>query len=184
LSNAFVGEYSSLHFAQFAAILQVRNREHQLPPINFDRFSFDGFFFGSVFRVRHHVLHGFALVRVELLLNSRLPKLTWIGRELRIARFTNPQRRDVADSFQDPKAALCHAPSFPHRRKPRHPPDPRRDSRPRLSSRAKLGIVERRAPSPVQPPRRNRTFSLFIRHCAACRPRASLPSCFGNPYCC
>ena len=86
MSNAFVGEYSSLHFAQFAAILQVHNREHQLPHINFD-----GFFFGGFFRARHHILYGFALVRIELLLNSRLPKLTWIGRELRIARFTNPQ---------------------------------------------------------------------------------------------
>jgi hypothetical protein len=91
LSSAFVGEYSSLHFAQFAAILQVRNREHQLPPINFDSFFFDGFFFGRIFRARHCVLHGFAFVRVELLLNSRLPELTRIGRELRIARFTNPQ---------------------------------------------------------------------------------------------
>jgi len=86
-----VGEYSSLHFAQFAAILQVRNQEHQLPPINSDSFFFDSFFFGSVFRARHGVLHGFALVRIELLLNSRLPELTRVGRELRIARFTNPQ---------------------------------------------------------------------------------------------
>jgi len=91
LSNAFVGEYSSLHFAQFAAILQVHNREHQLPHINFDSFFFDGFFFDGFFRARHCVLQGFALVRIELLLNSRLPKLTRVGRELRIARFTNPQ---------------------------------------------------------------------------------------------
>jgi len=91
LSSGSVEEYSSLHFAQFAAILQVRNREHQLPPINFDSFFFDGVFFDGVFRARHYVLHGFALVRIELLLNSRLPKLTRVGRELRIARFTNPQ---------------------------------------------------------------------------------------------
>ena len=91
MSSGSVGEYSSLHFAQFAAILQVRNWEHQLPPINFDSFFFDGVFFGSVFRARHDVLHGFALVRIELLLNSRLPELTRVGRELRIARFTNPQ---------------------------------------------------------------------------------------------
>jgi hypothetical protein len=85
-----VGEYSSLYFAQFAAILQVRNREHQLPPINFDGFFFDGFFFdgflfGSVFRARHCVLHGFALVRIELLLNSRLSELTRVCRELSVA---------------------------------------------------------------------------------------------------
>jgi hypothetical protein len=81
-----VEEYSSFHFAQFGAILQVPNREHQLPPINFD-----SFFFGSFFRARHCVLHGFALVRIELLLNSRLPELTRVCRELRIARFTNSQ---------------------------------------------------------------------------------------------
>ena len=59
--------------------------------MNFDGFFFDGFFFGRVFRARHYVLHGFALVRIELLLNSCLPELTRVGRELRIARFTNPQ---------------------------------------------------------------------------------------------
>ena len=75
-----------LHFAQFAGILQVPNREHQLPPINFD-----SFFFGSFFRARRHVLRGFALVRIELLLNSGLPELTRVGRELRVARFTNSQ---------------------------------------------------------------------------------------------
>jgi hypothetical protein len=107
-----------LYFPQFAAILQVRNREHQLPPINFD-----SFFFGDFFRTGHCVPYGFALVRIELLLNSRLPQLTRVGRELRIARFTNPQGRDVADSFQDPKAAFSHDHSFPYRRKPRHPPD-------------------------------------------------------------
>jgi len=190
-----------LYFAQFGARLQVRNWEHQLPRINFDSFFFGGFYFGSVFRARHYVLRGFALVRIELLLNSRLPELTRVGRELRIARFTNPPRRDVADSFQDAKAALCHDHSFPYRLKPRQHHDARRDSRPRLSSRAKLGIVERRASSPVQaepvwgratlrqaqgrlspvqPRQRNRTFSLFIRHCASRRPRASLPSCCGN----
>ena len=91
MSNAFVGEYSSLHFAQFAAILQVRNWEHQLPPINFDSFFFDGFYFGSVFSARHCVLYGFAFVRIELLLDSRLPELTRVGRELSTARFTNCQ---------------------------------------------------------------------------------------------
>jgi hypothetical protein len=75
-----------LYFAQFAAILQVRNREHQLPPI-----KFDSFFFGRFSRTRRRALHGLALMRVELLLNSRLPELTRVGRELRIARFTNPQ---------------------------------------------------------------------------------------------
>ncbi len=80
-----------LYFAQFAAILQVRNREHQLPRINFDSFFFDGLFFGSVFRARRCVLHGFALVRIELLLNSRLPELTRVCRELHMARFANPQ---------------------------------------------------------------------------------------------
>jgi len=80
-----------LYFAQFVAILQVRNWEHQLPRINFDSFFFGGLFFGSVFSSRRRVLHGFALVRIELLLNSRLPELTRVGRELRIARFTNPQ---------------------------------------------------------------------------------------------
>ena len=96
MSSAFLGEYSSLHFAQFAAILQVRNREHQLPPINFDSFFFDGFFFdgfffGGFFRARHHILYGFALVRIELLLTSRLPELARVGRELSTARFTNSQ---------------------------------------------------------------------------------------------
>jgi hypothetical protein len=203
LSSGIAGEYSSLHFAQFysarfAAILQVRNWEHQLSPINFD-----SFFFGGFFRTRHCVPYGFALVRVELLLNSRLPQLTRVGRELRIARFTNPQGRDVADSFQDPKAALSHDHSFPYRRKPRHHHDPRttaalgcpaeqssaswRDERPRppkpspLWGRAALRQAQSRL-SPVQPRQRNRTFSLFMRHCAACRARASLPSCFGNSY--
>jgi len=69
-----------LYFAQFVAILQVRNREHQLPRINFD-----SFFFGSVFRARRCVLHGLAFVRIELLLNSRLPELTRVGRELHMA---------------------------------------------------------------------------------------------------
>jgi hypothetical protein len=73
-------------------------------------------------------------VCIELLLNSRLPKLTRVGRELSIARFTDPQRRDVADSFQDPKAALCHAHSFPHRWKPRHHLGSWRDGRPRPST--------------------------------------------------
>ncbi len=75
-----------LTLPQFAAILQVRNRDPQLPRINFD-----SFFFGSVFRARRCVLHGFALVRIELLLNSRLPQLTRVCRELHMARFTNPQ---------------------------------------------------------------------------------------------
>jgi hypothetical protein len=82
---------SMLYFAQFAAILQVRNREHQLPPINFDSFFFESFLFGSVFRARHSVPHGLALVRIKLLLNSRLPELTRVCRELHMARFTNPQ---------------------------------------------------------------------------------------------
>ena len=85
MSSAFVAEYSSFHFAQFAAILQVRNWEHQLPPINFDSLFFDGFLFGSVFRALHYALHGFALMRIELLLNSRLPELTRVGRELHVA---------------------------------------------------------------------------------------------------
>jgi hypothetical protein len=91
LSGAVAGEYSSFHFAQFAAILQVHNREHQLPPSNFESFFFGSFFFGNVFRARRRVLHGFAPVRVELLLNSRLPELTRVCRELRSARFTNSQ---------------------------------------------------------------------------------------------
>ena len=80
-----------LYFAQFVAILQVRNRDPQLPRINFDSFFFESFFFGSVFRALRCVLHGLALVRIELLLNSRLPELTRVGRELHMARFTNPQ---------------------------------------------------------------------------------------------
>ena len=91
MSGAVAGEYSSFHFAQFAAILQVHNREHQLPPSNFESFFFSSVFFGNVFRARRRVLHGFAPVRVELLLNSRLPELTRVGRELRSARFTNSQ---------------------------------------------------------------------------------------------
>jgi hypothetical protein len=96
LSNVFAGEYSSLHFSQFAAILQVRNWEHLLPPLDFDSFFLDGFFLGSLafghfFRARRCVLHSFALVRIELLLNSRLPELTRVGRELSTARFTNSQ---------------------------------------------------------------------------------------------
>jgi len=91
LSSAFAEEYSSFHFAQFGAILQVPNREHQLPPINFDSFFFGSVFFGSFFRARHCVQDGFALVRIELLLNSRLPELTRVCRELRMARFTNSQ---------------------------------------------------------------------------------------------
>jgi hypothetical protein len=96
LSNAFVGECSSLHLAQFAAIFEVRNWEDLLPPLNFDSFFLDGsflgsFFFGHFFRARRCVLHSFALVRIELLLNSRLPELTRVGRELSTARFTNSQ---------------------------------------------------------------------------------------------
>ena len=169
-----------LYFAQFVTILQVRNREHQLPPINFDSFFLGGFLFGSVFRTRR-VLHGFALVRIELLLNSRLPQLTRVGRELRIARFTNPQRRDVADSFQDPKAALCHAPSFPYRRKPRHP-GPCGDGRPRSSTPSAARQAVATTTSVDGTEEENRTFSLFIGHCAACRARASLHSCCGNSH--
>jgi hypothetical protein len=91
MSSAFAGEYSSFHFAQSGAILQVPNREHRLPPINFDSFFFGSVFFGNVFRARRRVQHGFAPMRVELLLNSRLPELTRICRELRSARFTNSQ---------------------------------------------------------------------------------------------
>ena len=50
-----------------------------------------------------------ALVRVELLLNSGLAQLARVGRELRITGFTNSARRDVADSFCNPKTALCHS---------------------------------------------------------------------------
>jgi hypothetical protein len=166
-----------LYFAQFVAILQVRSRVHQLPPINFDSFFLDGFFLGSVFRARHCVLHGFALVRVELLLNSRLSELTRVGRELRIARFTNPQGRDVADSFQDAKAALCHAPSFPYRRKPRHRPGSWRDGRPRPSKPSPCGDGRPRPSSPDKP-------NIFAVHASLhrFRARASLPSCYGNSH--
>ena len=96
MSNYFVEEYSSLHFAQFAAVLQVRNWEHLLPPMNFDRLFLDGFFlgsffFGHFFRARRCVRHSFALVRIELLLNPRLPELTRVGRELSTARFANSE---------------------------------------------------------------------------------------------
>ncbi len=182
MSSSFAGEYSSSYFAQFAAILQVRNREHQLAPINFDSSLVEGFFFGRVFRAWHCAPHGFALVRIELLLNSRLPELTRVGRERSMARFTNPQRRDVADSFQDPKAALSHDHSFPHRRKPRHP-GPCGDGRLARPSRAQLGRADATTTTSFAGAEEgNRTFSVFMRHCAACRPRASLPSCFGNSY--
>jgi len=114
--------------------------------------NFDGFFLGHFFRARRCVLHSFALVRIELLLNSRLPELTRVGRELSTARFTNSQWRDVADSFQYPQTALCHDPSFPHRRKPRHHPGSWSAGRPRPSS-----------PN-------NWTFSVFRRHCANSAP--------------
>jgi hypothetical protein len=55
--------------------------------------------FGSFFFDRHCVLAGIALVRVELLVNSRLPQLTRICRELHIARFADSERWDVADSL-------------------------------------------------------------------------------------
>lgn len=59
--------------------------------MNFDRFFLDGFSLGSFFRARRCVLHSFAPVRIELLLNSRLPELARVGRELSTARFTNSQ---------------------------------------------------------------------------------------------
>lgn len=55
--------------------------------------------FGIFFRDRRRVLPAFAFMRVELLLHPRLPQLTRVRRELRIAGFTDSQRRGVADSF-------------------------------------------------------------------------------------
>jgi len=55
--------------------------------------------FGSFFLDRLCFLPGVALMRVELLLNSRLPELTRVRRELGIAQFTDSPRRNVADSF-------------------------------------------------------------------------------------
>src|SRR5208337_4135568 len=76
--------------------------------------------FRSFLRAGRCVLRGAALVRVELVLNSRLPQLTRVSRELRMARFTDSPRRNVADSLQDPKTALGHGSSLPHPRKLRH----------------------------------------------------------------
>ena len=64
--------------------------------------------FGSFSRDRHCALARLAFVRVELVLNSRLTQLARVCRELRIAGFTNSARRDIADSFCNPKTALCH----------------------------------------------------------------------------
>src|SRR5271163_4733104 len=63
---------------------------------------------GGLFLDRFFVLPDAALVRVELLLNSRLPQLTWIGRELHVTRLADPERWSVAGSFQNTKPALCH----------------------------------------------------------------------------
>ena len=115
MSGSVVGEDSSLHFTSFcsryylksihrksiAAIAQARKEKtcaDRLLPRNLSSFSRD----------RHCVLPRLAFVRVELLLNSRLPQLARVCRELRIAGFTNSARRDVADSFCNPKTALCH----------------------------------------------------------------------------
>jgi len=110
LSGSVVGEDSSLHFTlfcsrfignQFAAMCKRAKEKtcaDRLLPRNLSSFSRD----------RHCVLPRLAFVRVELLLNSRLPQLARVCRELRIAGFTNSARRDVADSFCNPKTALCH----------------------------------------------------------------------------
>jgi hypothetical protein len=66
--------------------------------------------FRSFFLDRDCVPRRVALVSIELLLHSRLPELARVGRELRIAGFTDPERRSAADSLQYPKTALCHAP--------------------------------------------------------------------------
>src|SRR5258708_33411152 len=62
----------------------------------------------SFSRDRHCALPRLAFVSVELLLNSRLPQLARVCRELGIAGFTNSARRGIADSFCNPKTALCH----------------------------------------------------------------------------
>jgi hypothetical protein len=162
-----------LNSSRYCKLASEKICTSQLLPRNFSSFSHD----------RRRVLHGVALVRVELLLNSRLPELTRVCRELRIAGFTNSQRRDVADSFQDPKTALCHDPSLPQPRKLRHttrhvgtaalgPP----------AEQSSAAPLHRRIlrPSTCPPKEENRTFSLFKHPCAAFRRRASLPSCCGN----
>lgn len=68
--------------------------------------------FGGFSRGRRHVLLCIALVRVELLLNSRLPELTRVRRKLRIAGFTNTQGWNAANTFYCPKSMLCHDPSL------------------------------------------------------------------------
>ena len=116
--------FTLLNSLRYCKLVSKKTCANQLLPRNF----------GCFFRDRRCVLPGVALVRVELLLNSRLPELTRVCRELRIARFTNSPRRDVADSFQYPKTALCHDSSLPHPHKLRHYHNPRGDGRPRLSS--------------------------------------------------
>jgi hypothetical protein len=96
LSNAFVAEYSSFYFAQFtllnASLCSIRGDiASSQPGTSTTSINFDSFFFSGFFRARRRVQHGLALVRIELLLNSGLPELTRVGRELRVARFTNSQ---------------------------------------------------------------------------------------------
>lgn len=54
-------------------------------------------------------IHRFALVDIELFLDSRL-RIPHIGvsHELRIAAFTDSKYRNVPDSFYDPKSAFSH----------------------------------------------------------------------------
>jgi hypothetical protein len=146
---------------------------------------------GSFFPDRHCILTSIAFVRVELLVNSRLPQLTRICRELRIARFTDSQRRDVADSFHDPKTALCHV-------QVSHSPgkcattagvecqvagvrkgEPESLFMNDVCSETQSDMGAAAINCSALP--RNRTFSLFKRPCSDFRAYASLPSlCCGN----
>ncbi len=115
MSGSVVGEDSSFHLLYF--ILQQILSKINSKSIGCDSASAEEKTgavrllpgnFGSFSRDRHCALARLAFVRVELVLNSRLTQLARVCRELGIAGFTNSARRDIADSFCNPKTALCH----------------------------------------------------------------------------
>jgi hypothetical protein len=58
-------------------------------------------------------IRALALMRVELLLDGRLPELMGVCGKLGMAVFTNSQDRNISDPLCDPEVALWHAYSFP-----------------------------------------------------------------------
>jgi hypothetical protein len=147
-------------------------------------------FSGGVRRFLRH----FTLVRVELLLHTRLSELTRICRELHMTGFTGPERRNAADSLEYPKSALWHV-SVSHSAlncASLRELDVFGQHFSRCSEEIRGGLVRiprchaggdwpsfarldgRRRPSLRK---KNRTFFLFTDHCGTFRDCATVSSC-------